>query len=242
MYGYIYETTNLINNKKYIGKHKSNKFDKDYYGSGIGLKRALNKYGKENFKIRILEELKEGTSKDLADLETYYINKFNAVKDKNYYNNSYGNEREGWYNINKAFKDTKKYPSKFKGHKHSKESKEKTSKALKGRTSPMKGKHHSEETKRRISKSAKETLNKAEIQAKISKGVKDAYNNGKIRNKRPKHLTEEHKEKIKQTLSQKFKGNYVWVNNGKERHFINKVDLDKYFKQGYIRGMGGDFK
>lgn len=30
MFGYIYETTNLINNKKYIGKHKSNKFDKNY--------------------------------------------------------------------------------------------------------------------------------------------------------------------------------------------------------------------
>ena len=34
MKGYIYETTNLINGKKYIGKHKSNKFDHNYYGSG----------------------------------------------------------------------------------------------------------------------------------------------------------------------------------------------------------------
>lgn len=35
MYGYIYETTNLINGKKYIGKHKSNKLilpnELDYY-------------------------------------------------------------------------------------------------------------------------------------------------------------------------------------------------------------------
>ena len=34
MYGYIYETTNLINGKKYIGKKASTKFLEDYYGSG----------------------------------------------------------------------------------------------------------------------------------------------------------------------------------------------------------------
>ena len=30
MYGYVYETINLINGKKYIGKHVSNSFDSNY--------------------------------------------------------------------------------------------------------------------------------------------------------------------------------------------------------------------
>lgn len=34
MYGYIYLTTNLLNNRMYIGKHKSDIYDKSYYGSG----------------------------------------------------------------------------------------------------------------------------------------------------------------------------------------------------------------
>lgn len=34
MYGYIYITRNLINKKIYIGKHKSEKYDSSYYGSG----------------------------------------------------------------------------------------------------------------------------------------------------------------------------------------------------------------
>ena len=51
MYGYIYETTNLINGKKYIGQHVSETFDKDYYGSGKAFLNALRKNGKENFKV-----------------------------------------------------------------------------------------------------------------------------------------------------------------------------------------------
>jgi len=37
MYGYIYETTNLINGKKYIGQSKG-KFKPLYLGSGVVLK------------------------------------------------------------------------------------------------------------------------------------------------------------------------------------------------------------
>ena len=45
MYGYIYETTNLINGKKYIGKRVSKTFDKYYKGSGKLLRKAFTKYG-----------------------------------------------------------------------------------------------------------------------------------------------------------------------------------------------------
>lgn len=47
---YFYKTTNLINNKYYYG---SGHMD-DYYGSGKTLQKALNKYGKENFKVEKL--------------------------------------------------------------------------------------------------------------------------------------------------------------------------------------------
>ena len=44
----IYKTTNLINGKIYIGMSKNKK--ENYLGSGIYLKYAIDKYGKENFK------------------------------------------------------------------------------------------------------------------------------------------------------------------------------------------------
>jgi group I intron endonuclease len=55
MFGYIYKTTNLLNGKTYIGK-KYGCFDHNYYGSGMILKQAIEKYGKNNFEITILAE------------------------------------------------------------------------------------------------------------------------------------------------------------------------------------------
>ena len=86
MYGYIYITTNLVNNKKYIGQHKYNKpeVDRNYLGSGKYIYRAIRTYGVNNFKCEILECC--DTKEELALKEKYYIFKFNAVEDENFYN------------------------------------------------------------------------------------------------------------------------------------------------------------
>lgn len=60
MYGYIYLTTNLVNNSRYVGRKKSDRFPfinkngEVYLGSGMTLNKAINKYGKENFKVELL--------------------------------------------------------------------------------------------------------------------------------------------------------------------------------------------
>lgn len=48
-YGFVYITTNLINGKRYIGKRKFSDNWKSYLGSGIRLKEAIKKYGRNNF-------------------------------------------------------------------------------------------------------------------------------------------------------------------------------------------------
>lgn len=135
-YGYIYLTTNLINNKMYIGQHRG-KFNARYLGSGLYIKRAVKKYGQENFKVELLHVAK--TLEELNILEIEYIKKYNAYNDDNFYNLSNGGEG----NSRICSEETKK----------------KISKALKGKLSkekhPLWGKHHSIETKNKISQANK---------------------------------------------------------------------------------------
>ncbi len=49
IYYILYETTNLVNGKKYRGIHKTEKLDDGYLGSGYALLLSVEKYGKENF-------------------------------------------------------------------------------------------------------------------------------------------------------------------------------------------------
>lgn len=49
MYYTIYKNTNSINDKYYIGKHKTQDPNDDYLGSGKVIRAAINKYGRDKF-------------------------------------------------------------------------------------------------------------------------------------------------------------------------------------------------
>ena len=72
-YGYIYKTTNLKNNKIYIGKHKG-KFDPNYFGSGKNIKYFLNIETKDNFKVECIIYAEDKIKLDA--LEKYYIKEY----------------------------------------------------------------------------------------------------------------------------------------------------------------------
>lgn len=91
MYGYIYLTTNLINNKKYIGKKKSDIFlGNKYLGSGIALNSAIEKYGRSNFTVELVDMA--DSLEELNEKEKFYIEKYNAVLSEEYYNIANGGD------------------------------------------------------------------------------------------------------------------------------------------------------
>lgn len=90
-YGFIYITTNLMNGKKYIGQKtlysKSGELRNDingYLGSGILLKKAINKYGEENFRREIIYLAKD--KEELGLMERNFIKYHNACQSDDYYN------------------------------------------------------------------------------------------------------------------------------------------------------------
>ena len=85
-YGFIYVTTNKVNGKKYIGKCIYDRINnwENYLGSGVYLKRAIKKYGKENFERKII--CNAYSDEELNQLEEFYLNYFDVVNSTEFYN------------------------------------------------------------------------------------------------------------------------------------------------------------
>lgn len=113
--GLIYCTTNLIDGKKYIGKQWQD--NKHYYlGSGLYLQRAVQKYGKKNFKKEILESNIYDYDL-LSEREKYYIKLYDALNSDEYYNLTEGGD--GVVVGRKFSEETKRKMSESaKGRKH----------------------------------------------------------------------------------------------------------------------------
>lgn len=63
----VYKTVNLINGKFYIGVHKTDNPNDEYLGSGKLIKRAVVKYGEQNFRKEVLAVFEN--SADAFELE-----------------------------------------------------------------------------------------------------------------------------------------------------------------------------
>jgi group I intron endonuclease len=132
-------TVNKINNKKYIGMCKHT-HSKTYLGSGKLFKKALEKYGKDNFERFVIQECE--TFEELSNAEKYWIEYYNAVKSDEFYNLT-----AGGFGGNSEY--LKEYWAQFSDEERKQIRKWKRNGNL-GILNPMYGKKHSEETKRLI--------------------------------------------------------------------------------------------
>ena len=98
MFYTIYETTNVCNGKKYIGKHITKDLSDGYMGSGIYLKKAIKKYGKDNFIKKTL--FVYDNVEDMNQKESELVNE-ELIVDSEYYNISLG----GYGGVTVLYKD-----------------------------------------------------------------------------------------------------------------------------------------
>ena len=167
MFYLIYKITNTVNNKIYIGSHKTKEINDGYMGSGKYLNYAYKKYGLENFKKEILfvfdnptdmfnKEAELVNDKFLAEENTYNLKRggfggfdyINATG-KNLYGMN-GKTPNVADNFAKGRK-TRQY-RKETDPEYSKRISSKLSAALRGKPGRFTGKSHSDETKQLIGK------------------------------------------------------------------------------------------
>lgn len=79
-FGYIYLVIDLVNGKKYVGKHKAKQFDSRYYGNGRIIKHAVRKYGFDRFKIRPIDCAY--SMEELNELEIKWIKNLDCISPK----------------------------------------------------------------------------------------------------------------------------------------------------------------
>ena len=164
---YIYEITNNINGKNYIGQRKcpKNKLpetDIKYMGSGIALINAYKKYGKENFTKIIIESDIE-TIELVNEREIYWIAEYRKMGKAEYNISKGGDKIPNFYeySLEKQMEIRKKMSEKHKGKKHTEEE------ILKIKLSNM-GKNYQKKLKERLVRKIKEK----ELQERIYQNVK----------------------------------------------------------------------
>lgn len=130
----IYQTTNLVNNKIYIGVHSTNDLDDGYMGSGHLIKRAIEKHGINNFSREILYMF--DTPAQAYSKEKEIVNE-SFITNSNTYNMCVGGRGgdTGWYGCNHSEESKQKISEVKKGIKFSEETRQKMSEAAKNRTS-----------------------------------------------------------------------------------------------------------
>lgn len=131
VYHYTYIITNLINGKVYYGVRSCNCepiYDIKYMGSGIAIKVAIKKYGKENFKKEIdfiFDTRKQANLHEELVVDEDFVNRFDTYNLKTGGLNGYGH---------KLSPEIRKYISEIQiGRKHSEETKRKMSETRMGR-------------------------------------------------------------------------------------------------------------
>ena len=163
----VYKTTNLVNGKFYIGKHKQSTKDFDgYLGSGNIIKSAIKKYGKDAF-------VRETLATFTCEKECYKFEK--KVLAEHWTSNYCYNLESGGRGGKSVSEQSKKRMSlsalkRGSNGPHTDETKRKMSE---NHNSPgMTGRKHSKETKRKMREKAMGRKHTAETRAKMSASKK----------------------------------------------------------------------
>ena len=198
----VYKIINNLNGKFYVGVHKTKKLQDSYFGSGIAIKNAIKKYGKQNFIKEIL--FIYDNEEEAYEKEKEIVNE-DFVKRKDTYNKTLGGVG-GFYHIPPKFgddspmrnpiivekarinlKETKRKNVEFfrkisienlskAKNSHTKEANEKRSKKMKAKNNKM-----SDEHKMKISDGARKYFDCPEKKEEFRESLRKSYTEERLK-------------------------------------------------------------
>jgi hypothetical protein len=241
----VYRTVNLLNQKFYIGVHKTDDPLDKYLGSGALVLRAVQKYGADNFRKEILFTFKNAT--EAFDKEEELVAK--ESQNPQCYNMRKGGEG-GFDYINRSGKSGQKLGAKRAGAKlqiwwknhpelHAERRRKAIAQCKENRRlgkSVMKGDHLSEDHKQKLRESLSGERNPAfgniwishpimrkkrhvpseEVEAWVANG----WQRGGLRRKKLNHST----------------SGRMWISKDGKSVYIFPNELETYVAQGWKRG------
>jgi hypothetical protein len=218
MFYYLYRITNLLNDKIYIGVHKTNDMNDGYMGSGKIINMAIKRYGIDNFRKDILEIFQD--QKSMYEREKEYITE-EFLSRKDVYNIRRGGHG-GFDHINKIA---------------TKEDKAKA--GMLGYHASVLSKNRHVFTKQDCIKGNEAFANKRKTDSKFNEQWLES-------NRKSRELanSEESNKKRKETLSKishqqglrNSQYGTCWIYNEDGNKKIKKNELDAYLKLGYNKG------
>lgn len=190
----IYKITNLINNKIYVGAHKTANPNDDYFGSGIAIQRAIQKHGKENFKKDILFIFDNEV--DMYKKEREIVTE-KFVQDNATYNMTIGGAGS-WSHIDSSGENNPMHKSNGRSWKDGKTQEEideiNSRKASHGQFNGMYGKTHSDEVKKKLS-----DINSKPFDEKFDKEKADDIKRKMSESAKGKTKSKQHKRKMSES-------------------------------------------
>lgn len=220
MYGYIYKTTCLVTLKIYVGQKHSTKFlGEKYLGSGKLISLAIEKYGKENFKVELVQICEN--QEELDTQEIYWISYYDARNPEIGYNLAEGGKYWscGYHQgmKGKTQSDYQKEQARIaNSYKRSEETRKKMSNSAKNRT------------KNRITNNDKIWICNGTEEFLIDKNEVDLYSRFGFEINKRIPRTSEYKERMKIKYS-----NGTYVNKDNKDIFISNTEVENYIAQGY---------
>lgn len=220
---YLYKTTNLVNGKIYIGVHCTDYLDDGYIGSGLIIKRAIQKYGKENFKKEILEWFDNANS--LYQRERELVTEEFVNRDDNY-NLGLGGKNQIYYGEDNP----------FYGKSHNKETIERMKVKLSEILSDMIYINKYNVCKRINKEDADWYYQRGWFKGTLNKNTKWVHRNSSQRMIKESELEEYISNGWVIGRLDKTNKDMIHINNGHNSRMVNADSLDQFLEQGWEIG------